>query len=271
MLKPKGRFKKMILKILALTFLSILTANAGVIGKKVTYNSDSLTMKGYLAFDDGMKGKRPGIIVVHEWWGNNDYSRRRADMLAELGYIALAVDMYGDGKQADNPTDAGKFAREVMKDPSTLQARFTAAMDFLKNDEHVDASQIGAIGYCFGGGVVLAMARIGIDLKAVVCFHGSLATQNPAKKGDIKARILVCNGAADKFISADDVKKFKVEMKSAGVDFKFIDYPGATHAFTNPASTEVGKKFNMPIAYNEKADKRSWSEMQKWFKKTFGK
>ena len=194
-----------------------------------------------------------------------------ADMLAELGYVALAVDMYGDGKQADNPTDAGKLAGEIMKNPSVLKERFSAAMDFLRNDEHVDASQIGAIGYCFGGGVVLAMARTGINLKAAVCFHGSLATQNTVKKGDVKARILVCNGAADKFISADDVKKFKAEMKSADVDFKFVDYPGATHAFTNPAATELGKKFNIPIAYNEKADKRSWSEMQKLFKRVFKK
>jgi dienelactone hydrolase len=261
----------MISKILAIIFMSITIAYAGVVGKEVTYKTDSLTMKGYLAYNDAMKDKRPGIIVVHEWWGNNDYSRKRADMLAELGYVALAVDMYGDGKQADNPTDAGKHAGEVMKNPSALQSRFNAAMDFLKNDEHVDRSQIGAIGYCFGGGVVLAMARTGIDLKAAVCFHGSLATQNPAKKGDIKAKILVCNGGADKFVSAEDAKKFKTEMKSAGVDFKFVDYPGATHAFTNPAATELGKKFNMPIAYNEKADKKSWSEMQAWFKKAFKK
>jgi len=194
-----------------------------------------------------------------------------ADMLAELGYVALAVDMYGDGKQADNPTDAGKLAGEIMKNPSLLKERFSAAMDFLRNDEHVDASQIGAIGYCFGGGVVLAMARTGTNLKAAVCFHGNLATQNPVKKGDVIAKILVCNGAADKFISADDVKKFKAEMKSASVDFKFVDYPGATHAFTNPAATELGKKFNIPIAYNEKADKRSWSEMQKLFKRVFKK
>ena len=261
----------MILKIAMLMFIGMTAGYAGVIGKEVTYNSESLTLKGHLAYDDATRDKRPGILVVHEWWGNNDYSHKRTDMLAGLGYVALAVDMYGDGKQADNPGDAGKMAGELMKNPSALVARFTAAMDFLKNDEHVDASQIGAIGYCFGGGVVLAMARAGVDLKATVCFHGSVATQTPVKKGDVKGKILVCNGAADKFVPETDIKKFKDEMKSAGVDFKFVDYPGATHAFTNPAATELGKKFNMPIAYNEKADKRSWSEMQKLFNKVFKK
>jgi len=247
------------------------TSYAGINGKHVAYKTDSLTMKGYLAFDDATKDKRPGIIVVHEWWGNNEYSRKRAEMLAELGYVALAVDMYGDGKQADNPGDAAKMAGEVMINPTMLTARFTAALDFLKNDEHVDPVRIGAIGYCFGGGVVLAMARAGVDLKATVCFHGSVATQTPVKRGDVKGKILVCNGAADKFVPETDIKKFKSEMKSAGVDFKFVDYPGATHAFTNPAATDLGIKFNMPIAYNEKADKRSWAEMQKLFNKVFKK
>ncbi|MGA9365657.1 MAG: dienelactone hydrolase family protein [Bacteroidota bacterium] len=254
-----------------LLLFAAVAARAGVVGKEVTYTADSLTMKGYLVYDDKFTGQRPGVLVVHEWWGNNDYSRKRADMLAGLGYVALAVDMYGDGKLADNPSDAGKFATEVMTNVSAMTTRFDAALDVLKNDEQVDPSRIAAIGYCFGGAVVLGMAREGADLKAVVSFHGNLATQHPAEKGNVKARILVCNGADDKFISAEAIKNLKDEMKAAGADLKFVNYPGAIHSFTNPASTEAGKKFNMPIAYNEKADKGSWAEMQKLFKKVFKK
>jgi dienelactone hydrolase len=257
--------------LLALLLFAAVAARAGVVGKGVTYTADTLTMKGYLVFDDRSAGKRPGVLVVHEWWGNNDYSRHRAEMLAKLGYVALAVDMYGNGKLADNPNDAGKLATEVMTNTAAMKARFMAAMDYLKADEHVDPARVAAIGYCFGGGVVLAMAREGVDLKAIVSFHGNLATQHPAEKGSVKAKILVCNGAADKFASPDVVKKFKEEMKAASADFRFVNYPGALHGFTNPASTELGKKFNMPIAYNAKADKQSWAEMQKLFKQVFKK
>ncbi|MBI1803436.1 MAG: dienelactone hydrolase family protein [Ignavibacteriae bacterium] len=254
-----------------LMIMAAVVARAGVVGKEVEYTADSLTMKGYLAYDDGVQGKRPGVLVVHEWWGHNEYARKRAEMLAELGYVALAVDMYGNGKQASHPDDAGKFAGEVLQNMSVMKARFMAAMDFLKKDEHVDPAQVAAIGYCFGGGVVLTMAREGTDLKAVVSFHGSLATQHPAEKSKVKAKILVCNGADDKFISADDVKKFKSEMKSAGADFHFVNYPGAIHGFTNPGATDLGKKFSMAIAYNENADKKSWAEMQKLFAKVLSK
>jgi len=259
------------LSLLVLVLFAAVVTRAGDIGKEVTYAADSLTMKGYLVCDNKFMGKRPGVLVVHEWWGNNDYSRKRADMLAGLGYVALAVDTYGDGKLADNPNDAGKLASAVMSNMSAMKARFMAAMDFLKVDEHVDPARIAAIGYCFGGGVVLGMAREGADLKAVVSFHGSLAAQHPAEKGNVKAKILVCNGADDKFISADAIKNLKDEMKAAGADLKFVNYPGAVHSFTNPGSTELGKKFNMPIAYNEKADKQSWADMKALFKKVFKK
>jgi dienelactone hydrolase len=259
------------LALLVLMLVVAVAARAEVVGKEIVYTADSLTMKGYIVYDNNIRGKRPGILVVHEWWGINDHARKRAEMLAGLGYVALAVDMYGNGKQADNPGDAGKLAGSVTQDPAVMKSRFLAAMNMLKMDEHVDPEQIGAIGFCFGGGIVLGMAREGADLKAVVCFHGSLATKHPAEKGVVKGKVLVCNGAADKFISADDIKSFKAEMKSAGVEWKFVNYPGALHAFTNPAATELGKKFNMPIAYNENADKKSWVEMQKLFKKAFKK
>lgn len=252
-----------------LLFISVFTAHAGIVGKEVTYTSDSLTMKGYLAYDDAIAGRRPGVLVVHEWWGNNAYAHKRAEMLAALGYTALAVDMYGNGMTASHPEDAGKFASAVMSNMAVMTARFNAAFDFLKQDGHVDTMRVGAIGYCFGGGVVLNMARLGANLRAVVSFHGSLATEHPAERGSLKAKILVCNGADDKFVPAEDIQKFKAEMKSAKADYQFINYPGAIHGFSNPDATELGKTFNIKLAYNAKADEKSWLEMQKLFKKAF--
>lgn len=258
---------KLLLLVLALVIPAATFAK--VVGKAVEYKADGVTLKGYLAYDSAIKGKRPGVIVVHEWWGLTDYPKKRADMLAKLGYVALAADMYGDGKTADNPGDAQKFAGESMKDVNLLKSKFLAAMDLLKKDEHTDPTQIAAIGYCYGGGVVLNMARAGVDLKGVVSFHGSLGAAIPAEKGNVKAKLLVCSGAADKFLSAKDVENFKKEMTDAGADLKYIAYPGALHAFSNPDATALGKKFSMPIAYNAKADKGSWSEMQKFFKSIF--
>jgi dienelactone hydrolase len=256
------------LAILMLILVSSVT-HAEIIGKVVEYTANNVALKGYLAYDNTLKGKRPAVIVVHEWWGVTDYPKKRAEMLASLGYVAFAVDMYGDGKVADNPGDAQKLAGESMKDLSLLKAKFVAAIELLKRNEHVDSTRIAAIGYCYGGGVVLNMARTGVDLKGVVSFHGSLATTTPAKKGNVKAKILVCNGGADKSISENDIKNFKQEMTAADADFKFISYKGALHAFTNPAATELGKKFNMPIAYNESGDKKSWKEMRRFLKAIF--
>ena len=256
---------------LAILMLILVSSviHAEIIGKVVEYTADNITLKGYLAYDNTLKEKQPAVIVVHEWWGVTDYPKKRAEMLASLGYVAFAVDMYGDGKVADNPGDAQKLAGESMKDLSMLKAKFVAAIELLKKNEHVDSTRIAAIGYCYGGGVVLNMARAGINLKGVVSFHGSLATTTPADKGNENAKILVCNGGADKFISESDIKNFKQEMKAAGADFKFLSYQGALHAFTNPGATELGKKFNMPIAYNESGDKKSWKEMQRFLKKIF--
>jgi dienelactone hydrolase len=234
----------------------------GVDGKEVQYSAGGVTLKGYIARDAHQSGKRPGVLVVHEWWGHNAYTRKRADMLAELGYVALAVDMYGDGKQADHPETAGKFAGEVMKNMPVMKQRFLAALDLLKKDPGVDAGRIAAIGYCFGGGVVLNMAREGTDLKGVVSFHGSLKASAPASKGGVKAEILVCNGADDPFVTKEELQSFDREMTGAQVKFKVVSYEGAVHAFTNPGATELGKKFNLPLAYNAKADEQSWSDMK---------
>lgn len=246
-----------------------VASSAAVKGQEVEYTAEGLTMKGYLAYDDAVKGKRPGVLVVHEWWGHNAYARKRARMLAELGYTALAVDMYGDGKTAAHPDEASAFANEVSKNLPAAKARFLAALELLQQHATVDAERIGAIGYCFGGGVVLAMARMGVDLKGVVSFHGSLATQEPAKPGEVKARILVCNGAADPFITQEVIEQFKKEMKEAKAEYAFKNYPGAVHSFTNPDADSLGKKFGLPLAYNRKADRESWDDMKAFFKKCF--
>ncbi len=234
-------------------------------GEPVDYKAGGVTMKGYLAYDENIKGKRPGVLVVHEWWGLNEYVRKRARMLAELGYTALAVDMYGEGKTATHPDDAAKFSSETMKNFPVAKKRFEAAMNFLKKQKTVDPERIAAIGYCFGGGVVLNMARQGEDLKAVASFHGSLVAVKPAQAGKVKAKIRVYNGEDDKFTSQQTIDAFMQEMRDAKVDFQFINYPGAVHSFTNPEADELGKKFGLPLAYNADADKRSWEDMTSFF------
>ncbi|MEK7728196.1 MAG: dienelactone hydrolase family protein [candidate division KSB1 bacterium] len=261
----------MSLKLLLLAFALSSCAREAIKTEEVTYSADGVSMKGFLAYNDASTDKRPGVLVVHEWWGHNEYARKRARMLAELGYTALAVDMYGDGKQAQHPNDAGKFAGEVMQNIEGAKARFTAALDVLKQHKTVDASRIAAIGYCFGGGVVLHMARFGYDLKGVASFHGSYATQTPAEPGKVKAAVLVCHGAADPFVSAEQVEALKQEMQNAGVDFQFIAYESAVHSFTNPEADENGKKFELPLAYNKAADEKSWADLQQFFKKIFAK
>lgn len=260
-----------------MTFLTLLLADSSaqakpnIEGTTVEYTANGVVMKGYLAYDKNITGKRPGVLVVHEWWGLNDYARKRARMLAELGYAALAIDMYGDGKQAEHPDDAGKFSSELMKNFNTAKDRFIAAMEFLKAQPMVDPDKIAAIGYCFGGGIVLNMARQGVDLRGVASFHGSLAAVAPAERGSVKTRILVLHGADDKFITREQIEAFKIEMKNAGADFRFIAYPGASHSFTNPEADEYGKKFKIPVAYNAEADKKSWKELKKFLQQIFKK
>jgi dienelactone hydrolase len=240
-------------------------------GRPVEYTAGGVTLKGYLAYDANITGRRPGVLVVHEWWGQNEYVRNRARMLAELGYTALALDMYGEGKLAAHPDDAGKFSSEVMKNFPVAKERFVAALEILKKQPTVDPAKIAAIGYCFGGGVVLNMARQGIDLRGIASFHGSLGVVKPEKPTPIKAAVRVYNGADDKFIPPEAIEALKKEMADQKVDFKFVNYPGAVHAFTNPEATENGKKFGIPLAYNEAADKASWDDMKGFLKGIFAK
>ncbi len=240
--------------------LAAAVSQAAVVGKEVSYSADGTTLKGFLAYDSSVKGKRPGILVVHEWWGLNNYARKRARMLAEQGYTALALDMYGNGKQAHHPDDAQKFSSEVSQNEALAKARFEAALNFLKQQNTVDPDNIGAIGYCFGGSVVLNMARMGEPLKVVESFHGGLATQHPAEPGKVKARIASFTGEADPFIPAQQVADFRQEMDKAGVTYEVVTYPGAQHSFTSPEADKYGKEFKLPMAYNAEADKDSWSK-----------
>ena len=196
---------------LLISFSGAVYAEPKIKTKTIKYVSNGVEMEGYLAYDDSFWGKRPAVLVVHEWWGLNDYARMRARMLAELGYTAFAVDMYGGGKTALHPDDASKFSSALMKDFDTAKARFEAALDLLKRRPVVDPQKIAAIGYCFGGGIVLNMARQGVDLKGVASFHGNLTAVKPAGPGEVKAKILVLNGAADKFITPEQIEEFKMK------------------------------------------------------------
>jgi dienelactone hydrolase len=248
-----------------LFLLAANPAHADLVKREVTYKDGKTVLKGYYVYDNATKSPMPGILVIHEWWGNNEYSRGRAEQLAGLGYAAFAVDMYGDGKTAANPDEAQKLSKPFYDDRGLMLRRAEAGLKALKDQTQVDRTRLGVIGYCFGGAVALEMARRGEDVKGVVSFHGNLASPEPAEPGRVKAQVLVLNGDDDKFVSKEEKETFAKEMTAAGVTYRSVDYPGATHAFTNPAATEMGEKFKLPIAYNESADKQSWEEMKKFF------
>lgn len=255
--------------VLAIFFLGT-SALANVVGHEVTYSAGGVTLKGYLARDESQTGTQPGVLVVHEWWGHNDYARKRATMLAEMGYVALAVDMYGDGKVAKHPDEAQAFSKEALRDFPVAKGRFEAALNFLREQTQVAKTKIAAIGYCFGGGVVLNMARQGVDLKGVASFHGSLDPLQPAAPGGIHAKILVLTGEADPMVPPAKVEAFKEEMTQAGAAFKVISYPGVTHGFTNPDADALGREFKLPIAYNKEADQQSWEALRQFLVQSFG-
>jgi dienelactone hydrolase len=234
--------------------------------KEVTYRQGDSQLQGFFAWDDQAKGRRPGVLVVHEWWGHNQHARNQAIRLAQAGYVGFALDMFGKGKVTTHPSDAQAFVAEATRDPQVAKARFLAALDVLQKDPHVDPAKVAAIGYCFGGGVVLAMARQGVDLDAVVSFHGSIATQQPAAPGAVKARLLVLNGADDPMVTADQIAALKKEMSAAGAKLDFVNLPHARHSFTNPDADKVGMD---ALAYNAHADHESWDRMLKLFAEVF--
>ena len=234
----------------------------------VSYKVDTLKMDSYVVYDEKTEGKRPAVLVIHEWWGLNDYAKRRAKMLAELGYVAMAVDMYGNGRRGSNPQEAGILSGPYYENMDMTKKIFDATVAELTKNSKVDHSKIAAIGYCFGGGLLLNLARMGEPLNGVVSFHGGLVG-NPPDKNLTKAEILVCHGEADPFVPMQEAATFKKQMDSIGKSYTFKSYPGATHAFTNPDATELGKKFNIPIAYNGSADTASWNEMKVFLGRIF--
>jgi dienelactone hydrolase len=238
--------------------------------ESVSYSADTVTLNGFVAYDQNSTEKRPVVLIVHEWWGPGDYVRSRAKQLAEMGYLAMAVDMYGNGRMGNNPQEAGALATPFYTNPQLTKSRFDAALNKIKTYPQADTANIAAIGYCFGGTVVLNVAKMGDPLKGVVSFHGGLAGV-PANKDLLKAKILVCHGNADNFVPQAEVDQFKKSMDSIGADYTFKTYDSATHAFTNPGATEAGQKFNLPIRYNAQADKASWEDMKAFFDRIFTK
>ncbi len=261
---------KQILLSIVLVFGFSNIAAAALVTEEISYSEGSTALKGYLAYDDASTEKRPGILVVHEWWGHNDYARKRARMLAQLGYVAFAVDMYGDGKHADHPDQAAAFMKAVAENTQISQSRFHAAYEVLKNFSLTDITRIGAIGYCFGGATVLKEAMAGTPLKGVVSFHGSYGLpETLLKPNSIRSKILVCHGADDQFATAEQIETFKKALDGANAQYTFNVYAGAKHGFTNPEADTYAKNFGMPLAYNKAADQQSWADMKAFFAKLF--
>lgn len=234
--------------------------------RELEYREGQTPLKGFVAWDGNAQGKRPGILVVHEWWGHNAHARNQAKRLAEAGYVGFALDMFGDGKVTSHPDSAQAFVAEALKDPARLAARFTAALEQLKQDPHVDSTRVAAIGYCFGGAVVLNMARSGAPLTAVASFHGAIPPEAPIAPGTVKAQVLILTGGADPMVPAAQVEAFRKAMEASGATVRVVTYPNAKHSFTNPNADKVGMD---GLAYNAEADQQSWAELLKLLQQVF--
>lgn len=258
------------MKLLALLAFAIFASPvlAAIKVEPIDYKDGDVALRGYIAYDDTWTDKHPGVLVAHEWWGCNDYAKERARKLAEMGYIAFALDMYGKDKVTEDPKQAGEFTQMFKGEAALIRPRALAGLKVLQEHKLTDRTRIAAIGYCFGGTVAMELARTGADIKAVVPFHASkIAAANPADNKEIRARILVCNGAEDTFVAPEERATFYKQAKEAGLDFQFVDYAGAVHSFTNPGAD----KFKIPgVKYNEAADRRSWAHMKMLFDEVFG-
>ena len=256
--------KKLIIAFLALAYASAV--RAAIHTETVEYKQGDTTLEGFVAYDDGVKGKRSGVLVVHQWLGLTDYEKHRAEMLAQLGYVAFCADIYGQGVRPQNPPEAGVQAGKYKNDRSLLRARVNAGLDALRQQPLVDPKRVAAIGYCFGGTTVLELARSGADVSGVVSFHGGLDSPTPADGKNIKCKVLVCHGADDPYEKPADLAAFESELRDAKVDWQLIQYGGAVHAFTQPLA---GNDNSKGAAYNEKADQRSWEAMKQFFAEIF--
>jgi dienelactone hydrolase len=260
----------MIRCVIAFAALGMLAnhSTAGIVTKTIDYEFDGAKLKGFLAYDDATTNKRPGVLVVHEWWGLNDYAKERCKKLAELGYVAFAVDMYGDGRSVDHPDDARKMATAVRQNLKTWRGRAEAGLKQLTSQPNVDAAKIAAIGYCFGGSTCLQLAFSGADLKAVATFHAALPTPTPEEAKAIKAKLYIAHGGDDSFVPEKSIASLKEALDQAKVTYKFESFPGVVHSFTVPGADKIGMK---GMKYDRTADEKSWKEMQTLFKETLGK
>jgi dienelactone hydrolase len=242
------------------------TANAKVVTETVSYQHRDVQLQGYLAYDDSIKDKRPGILVVHEWWGLNDYVRGRAGQLAKMGYVAFALDMYGKGKVTEHPNQAGEWAKQITSNVHIWQQRALAGLEVLKKNPRTDAERLAAIGYCFGGSTVQQLAYSGAELRGVVSFHGSLVRPGENMVKVVVAKILICHGADDPFEEPQTIIQYIDAMKVSGLDWQMIFYGGARHGFTNPDADKVGLA---ALKYSKSADQRSWASMKLFFEEAF--
>lgn len=242
-----------------LLFMLPFAAGAALKTEAVAYKDGDTALRGYLVYDDAIEGKRPGVLVAHEWWGLNDYARKRAQMLAELGYVAFALDMYGDEKVTEHAEEASGWMQQITANTQAWQRRAMLGLDILKRHERVDADRLAAIGYCFGGATVMQMAYAGADLKGVVSFHGALPPATPEQQGRIKAKVLVAHGEADAFVPPERIVAFKAALDAAGADWEMVTYGGVKHGFTNPEAGAYGME---NLKYDAKADQRSWALMR---------
>lgn len=241
------------------------TDNENIKTEEVRYQHGDLECHGYLAWDDSVEGPRPGVLVLHEWWGLNDYARERTRQLAELGYLAFAADIYGEGKTVDHPQDAGAMSGKVRENVADWRQRAVKALEVLKARPNCLPDQVAAIGYCFGGATALQLGYTGADLKSIATFHAALPTPSDAEAEAIKAEVLICHGADDTFVSEEAVNSLKEQLSEADVEFEFIAYPGARHSFTVPSADEHGLE---GLKYDEAADRKSWEEMKQLFERT---
>ncbi len=249
-----------------LTFLMVSTAHAELKKETIEYQDGGTILEGYLVYDDAIEGKRPGVIVVHDWMGPGAYSNGRAEQLAQLGYAAFAVDIYGKDVRPKDQKEAGEQAGQYKGNRALMRSRAKAGLDALSAQPMVDPTRVAAIGYCFGGTTALEMGRAGMPLSGIVSFHGGLQTPSPAEKGAVKAKVLVLHGADDPLVPPAEVEDFQKEMNSAGADWQMVYYSGAVHSFTRP---DAGDDKSKGVAYNEKADKRSWEAMKVFFSEIF--
>jgi dienelactone hydrolase len=242
------------------------TVQAKVLTKTVSYEHDGVKLQGYLAYEDSIQGKRPAVLVVHEWWGLNEYARWRAEKLAAMGYVAFALDMYGKGKVTKHPKQAAEWMKQVNANATLWQQRAQAGLEVLKKVPKADANRIAAIGYCFGGATVQQLAYSGAYVKGVVSFHGSLLPPADGQAKGVKAKILICHGAADPFAKEGAIQNYIAAMEKSGLDWQMMIYGGAKHSFTNPNADKVGMD---ALKYSKTADQRSWVDMKDFFEEIF--